>query len=175
MDSVIEEIWNDIIGYKYLYQISSNGNIKSLKKLSSSKEFIMRTYIDRNGYECISLTSKNIKKKYKIHRLVAIAFIPNPENKTQVNHKDGIKTNNIYTNLEWSTPYDNIQHAIKNKLRNNNNNVLQFSLDNILIKKHISLSQASVSVCGRVNGKTNIGYVCRGKRKTAYNFKWEYE
>jgi hypothetical protein len=119
------EIWKDVVGYDGLYQVSNFGNIKSLdrkrwsgrnnsyslfkgKELSKSK---------RRGYLRVSLTKSKIEKTFSIHRLVAIAFIPNPENKPQVNHKDGDKLNNNEWNLEWNTASENTQHSFDNGLQ----------------------------------------------------------
>lgn len=119
----VEEVWADIEGYEGLYQISNQGATRSL-----DREVIYpqgHTRIQRgktlkpdinNGYECVRLYRDKMGKWKKIHRLVAMAFIPNPENKEQVNHKNGIKNNNRVENLEWNTQLENMQHAAKNGL-----------------------------------------------------------
>jgi hypothetical protein len=107
------EVWRDIQGYEGLYQVSSHGRVKSLKR---GGRLVVLT-ISKFGYQCISLYKKYHRLPVKVHRLVAEAFIPNTENKSQVNHKDGNKTNNHYSNLEWVTPSENISHAYKNGLK----------------------------------------------------------
>ena len=109
------EKWKDIKGYEGYYQISNLGRVKSLSRDVGSnrckKETIMKTSIDKDGYECMVL-SKDGKQKYvRIHRLVAQAFIPNPNNLPQVNHKDENKGNNNVENLEWCTTTYNINYG----------------------------------------------------------------
>ena len=96
-----------IIGFEE-YLITTCGKVWSLR----SKKFL-KNQTDRYGYDYVHLQIKGKEKKYKIHRLVALAYIPNPENKPQVNHEDGIKKNNYPRNLSWSTNSENIKHAFK--------------------------------------------------------------
>jgi len=124
------EIWIDIVGYEDMYQISNLGRVKSLSRIHSNginthyttKEKIRkhRVNIQRNGYCEISLFKNNKEKRYKIHRLVLIAFSNNIENKPEVNHIDGNKENNRLDNLEWVTSIENSKHAWDNKLCNSN-------------------------------------------------------
>lgn len=111
----MEEIWKDVSGYEGLYQVSSFGNVRKFKN-----HFILKKGKHHKGYLYVSLTKSKINKKVKIHRIVALSFLDNPENKTQVNHKDGNKQNNILSNLEWTTPSENLKHAWDNKLRHYN-------------------------------------------------------
>ena len=121
------ELWRDIkfvnngkeYDYTRLYQISSKGRVKQLAytdaKGRKRKEKIMKTTIDRGGYEFIGLT-KNYKRNYfSIHRLVALCFIPNPNNLPQVNHIDENKLNNTIGNLEWCTSEYNNNHGTRNE------------------------------------------------------------
>lgn len=123
-----EEIWKDVPGYEGKYQVSNRGNIISLNRVEpfpfngevfqrNRKGRTLKTAIDRYGYPCCALRDNFKGKHFTIHRLVAMAFIPNPENHPQINHKDGNKLNNHVANLEWCTGVDNIRHAVKNGLR----------------------------------------------------------
>ena len=113
----MKEIWRDIKGYEGKYQISNLGNVKSLhyKKSASMNERILKTRCcKRHGkdmYKYVVLSKDNETHTYYVHRLVAIYFVPNPNNKEYVNHKDGNKLNNDASNLEWVTPLENNLHA----------------------------------------------------------------
>lgn len=110
------ENWKDIPNYEGLYMISDLGNVKSLY---SSK--ILKPSIDRYGYARFSATKNKKQKTLRIHRLVGELFIDNPSNLPQLNHKDGIKSNNKKDNLEWSTDSDNKLHAYANGLMTGGN------------------------------------------------------
>lgn len=117
------EEWKDIEGYEGLYQVSSLGRIKSLNHYASNgvttvlykgKVLSQTTH---NGYMIAHLSKNNVIKTVSVHRLVAEAFVKNPLNKSHVNHKDGNKSNNIASNLEWCTPRENLVHALETGLR----------------------------------------------------------
>lgn len=101
-------IWKDIEGFEGLYQVSNIGKIKSLY---TNKETFGSPH--SHGYKIVSLTKNKKHSKRYIHRLVADAFIPNPDNKPQVNHIDGDKTNNCVKNLEWSNNSENNKHSYR--------------------------------------------------------------
>jgi hypothetical protein len=134
--------WKDVINYEGLYSISNLGEIKSLISNSSRRQTILKPY-NHNGYLRLNLYDLNgICKKYYVHRLVALTFIPNLENKAEINHIDGNKQNNHVSNLEWCTSSENQKHAIENNLQKHTNIILTDSLNNKLkfrTKKEASL------------------------------------
>lgn len=106
----MEEIWKDIKGYEGLYQISNYGRVMSFYKSSKTGGGILQKQIYK-GYEFVNLYKNGARKTPKIHRLVAEAFIPNPDGHPFVNHKNEIKNDNIVTNLEWCTPKYNSNYG----------------------------------------------------------------
>ena len=108
----MNEIWKDIINYEGLYQVSNLGSVRRLWK-NKSKPIALAKH--KQGYVTVHLSNIN-KKRHSVHRLVAIAFIPNPLNLPEVNHKNGIKNDNREENLEWSTDKQNKEHAKNNNL-----------------------------------------------------------
>lgn len=103
-----DEIWKDVVGYDGLYQVSNCGNVFSVR---SNKQLKLRTNID--GYYTVCLSKYGVSKTWRVHRLVAMAFIPNTDNKPCINHIDCNRQNNVISNIEWCTIKENAQHAAK--------------------------------------------------------------
>lgn len=171
-----QEIWKDIKGYKGLYQVSNYGNIRSLGKHvngRNSKRFvkgkIIKLFDDKDGYKIVNLYKKSKMKQFRIHRLVAIAFIPNPNNYPIINHKNEIKNDNKVENLEWCSNKYNCNYGTRNdKIRKRIN---QYDLQGNYIKSWDSIIQ--------VERELNIFHsriieVCKGKRKQIGGYIWKY-
>jgi len=111
----MEKIWKDIVGYEGLYQINNFGEIMSIKS-----GLLRKQQLNCKGYPVIKLNKNNVTTGYIVHRLVAQAFINNPDNKEEVNHKDSVRHNNRVNNLEWVTRSENLKHSYRegNKLPN---------------------------------------------------------
>lgn len=121
-----KEIWKDVSGYEGLYKVSNLGRIKSMPRewitgsrgsIRTKEETINRA-ANVHGYFRIWLSKDGQAKQFGVHRIVAIAFMPNPSNKPQVNHIDGNKQNNKAENLEWATSKENVIHSHKTGLHN---------------------------------------------------------
>ena len=104
------EEWRDVPGYEGLYQVSNLGRVRSEKR-STTRGVILKGKINTHGYVEVTLSKKNVRKTARVHRMVAIAFIPNPEGKPQVNHRNGDRSDNRAENLEWCTASENMVHA----------------------------------------------------------------
>jgi hypothetical protein len=115
------EIWKPIEGYETLYEVSNYGRVKSKERFTTGKRNrklpskILKPF-ENNGYLRVSLCKDGKSRDIRVHRLVAIAFIENHQNKPYINHKDGNPGNNHFTNLEWCTQKENIRHAYKTGL-----------------------------------------------------------
>ena len=171
------EIWKDIVGFEGLYEISSKGRVKSLEREIDTKwgntrplkGRILKPQLDKYGYLYVHLFKDKKNYHKTIHRLVATAFIPNPNNYPQVNHKDEDKTNNCVENLEWCDNTYNINYGTRTEKAANSKckTVYQYDLEGNLVKKWNSLKEIPYN-------KGNISMCCNGKLKTAYGYKWSY-
>lgn len=164
----MEEFWKDVKGFEGVYQVSNLGRVKSVRR-----NIILKNSIARNGYKRVLLCTNNIQKNYYIHRLVAMAFIPNPNNYPIVNHKDENPQNNSVGNLEWCTQKYNINYGtgIAKRARSRSKKVLQFKTDGTFIKEWGSTMDVERNLGFN---HTHISACCRNIIKTAYGFIWKY-
>ena len=198
----MQEIWKDVVGYERYYKVSNKGRIKSIKRTcysfvvpESPKKIIRKGVMlklgkHRNGYQKISLQKDGKHKYFMVHRVVATAFIPNPENKPQVNHIDYDRSNNCVENLNWMTSKENINHSydavaasgrrtIKfcHALPNANKKaVIMMDRCGTYIREYDSMSEATLDIKGLI-GASSICQHLRNPDKypTAYGYKWAYK
>lgn len=162
-------IWKTIEHYDSDYSISSTGVIKSTKQ---GKQKILNQRISKDGYYIVDLRrtlreGEHEKKTFKVHRLIAMAFLPNPKGFKYVNHIDGNKLNNNVCNLEWCTSSHNKREAVRLKLVKLVP-VAKYDSQGNLIKKYDSLSQVVEDGYKIANISANLN----GRTSTAYGFKW---
>ena len=171
----MEEKWKDIKGYEGIYQVSNYGNVRVLDRyvwnhngFVKRKGKILKPSLNKYGYKDVMLSKDNVRKKYRINRLVAEAFIENPENKEQVNHIDRNKTNNNVNNLEWVTRQENITHSYL--LNNENSNM-------ILLKDDSGKAISQYSSIKALSDCTNIsvGGIFKTLKNNNIRFEYIYE
>ena len=172
----MNEIWRDIECYEGLYQVSNCGRVKSLGNgKTNSKEIIMKLGELKNGYLKVDLSKDGKVKTYYVHRLVAQAFISNPDNLQQVNHKDENKENNCGSNLEWCDAKYNSNYGTRNekiaKAHINNE-----KKSNKVICVETGIVYPSSMEAQRQTGiyQSNIISCCKGKYKSAGGYHWKY-
>lgn len=131
LTGISQEGWRDVAGYEGLYQVSNYGRVKSFRRRGNNKDRILNPFrtSKKGAYRCVTLSKDGNDIRASVHRLVATAFHENPENRAEVNHKDGNPSNNHVDNLEWVTRSQNMLHAFatglkSNKGENNNNHAL---------------------------------------------------
>lgn len=185
------EIWKDIEGFEGYYQISNKGNVRSVNRFDGVHDrqgLPIKQNLKQNGYLQVGLRKHGKRKWFGVHRLVAIHFIENPDNKPQVNHIDGNKLNNTVENLEWVTGGENQTHAVKMGLRimprgEKNSSYGKYGADSKSAKPVIrrdpktgetKLYKAKILAKEEGFDVTSISKCCHGKLKHHKGFEWYF-
>ena len=186
MNKVVDEEWRDIVGYEDYYMVSNIGRVKSKDRIRENgkgaylhKGRILKQTNTSTGYKSVKLCLDGKDKTFKVHRLVAIAFIPNTDNKPFINHIDGNPLNNTLDNLEWVTNRENIIHAIESGLRKTFD-VAEDVISDMYINKSMSIKQiadyfkVSRSCIEKVLRKYGISKKTLSEVKNKYNLTNEW-
>lgn len=184
--------WKPIPETAGVYEISSTGLVR---KRVGEKTALLAAHADRKGYFRVRFTVNGVRKTKKVHRLVALAFLPNPEDKPEVNHKDGNKQNNCADNLEWVTPSENSLHAYQNGLKENTRawcRLMGNTLGRDQLRKSREARSTPIEATRKCDGavfrypsqgeaarstgtpQANIYKVLKGYRKTANGYSFRY-
>jgi hypothetical protein len=183
----MEEIWKEIKGYEGYYQVSTFGRVRTMDRIIIQsfggqnkkclyKSKILKLFKEKIGYISTAISLNGKVKSFRVHRLVAETFIPNPQNKKTVNHINAIKSDNRVENLEWATYKENNDHSIANNLRtppkrigrNYGTKISQFTLDGIWVKdwksaesirRELAFSGSSILKCVHGVYKTSNGFI----------------
>lgn len=180
------EVWRSVVGYMDLYEVSNLGRVRSLDRIQYNPVaathqtlhpgHIMRGRVSNNGYRTVGLRDINGKRKtYSVHRLVAQAFIQNPDNLPFVNHKNYNKLDNRVENLEWCTEYDNVHYGRADEIRQLNQPkrkaVRQYTLNGEIVADYPTL----VAAAKAANTTRQLVRECAsGRLQTAGGYKWKY-
>ena len=185
---MMEEIWKDIEGYEGLYQVSNLGRVRSLDRMveysDGTKRLhrgrVLKAAADKDGYDRVILSTPSGHKNRLVHRLVAQAFIPNPEHLPEVNHKDENKRNNVVSNLEWCTDKYNVNYGtgLKRRADTQRNDpdqskpVIQYTKDGQKVAEYPSIGEA-VRQTGMK--KDTISRSCRGLQRYCHKYYFRFK
>ena len=168
------ENWKAIAGYEGLYEVSDLGRVKSLGNNKTRKDKILKPVNNNHGYLRVCLCKDCHTKRLLVHRLVADAFVPNPQGLETVNHKDEVKNNNTASNLEWMSKKDNLNYGTRNKRvgESLSKQVQMFDKSTGELLASFPSTREAERVTGIAN--PNISSCCNGKSKSAGGYIWRY-
>lgn len=190
-DEIKSEVWKDVCGYGGLYMVSDLGRIKSFVYYNGANVRFLKPQISKRGYYFVDLCKNNVKKKLLLHRLVAEAFIPNPENKPCIDHIDRNGINNRVSNLRWCTQKENCNNKFTKEYRDKT----RYYEDGLkrATERSISISMKPIIQIDKFGNIVNefksmaeakrlFGYssscicrCCKGQRELYKGFKWMYK
>ena len=166
-----KEVWRDVKDYEGLYQVSDRGRVKSLNYHRSDKEKILKQSKHKSGYMYAALYKDGERKYYRVHRLVATAFIPNPENYSEVNHLDDNHSNNCVKNLEWCSSKYNRNYGTRNERASKSTSKSVICVEtgevfNSIKEAHEKTGIVASCISGCVNHKKRY--------RTARRYHWQF-
>lgn len=168
-----KEEWRPVVGYEGKYEVSNLGKVDALDFHRQGIRRALKQVKLNSGYIRVTLYKNGVPTHYQVHRVVASAFIPNPNNYPCINHKDENKENNVVSNLEWCTIlYNNNYGTTPQRISEKNSfPVIQMSMNDEFIAEYTSVTQAARKTGATVSG---ISAVCRGELRKSFGYKWRY-
>ena len=173
----MKEEWRSIVGYEGLYEVSNQGKVKSLERMRSNglkcNERILKE-TNHLGYILVTLCKDGKQRQFRVHRLVAMAFIPNPENKDFIDHINTIRNDNRVENLRWVTRQENRNNPISVNAYDKaiSRSVMQYDTDGNLLNVFASITEASKKTGVRICA---IQHGCSGRTITSKGYIWRYK
>lgn len=174
------ELWKDVVGYEGLYMVSSNGRVicvgsdRAKRATVSANGSLIMSSKENKGYLSVTFTKNNKRTQIQLHRVIAQAFIPNPHNKPQVNHINGVKSDNSIENLEWVTPSENVKHSFKvlGRTIHNKNQTGIYGKAVICIETGIEYVNINEAAKHNNVSASCISNAIKGVQKTSANKTW---
>lgn len=177
------EQWKDIDGFEGMYQVSDQGKVRSVERTvkmkRGGKEYdmhhkgrVLRATVSKDGYEAVQLTKDSKPYTFKVHRLVARAFLHNPDNLPEVNHRDGNKTNNTVSNLEWCTRSHNIKHAFERGLIDKQN--MKFNRKKVVRSDGVIFDSLTEAADASGSHVSDVSMCCHGRLAHTGGYGFEF-
>ena len=162
------EKWKTVHGFAGHYEVSNHGKIRSIKHINAG---LMATFLDKDGYECLRLTKDGTRHNVRVHRLVALAFIVNPENHEYVRHIDGNRSNNLVQNLEWVSISQQVTKTYRTTSITRCKAVIGTNVRDGSTVEFDSINKVDAYGFER----RNVYRCLRGLQKTNYGYSWKYK